>query len=72
VSGGGEVGVDYVPWGLLALAAIVIGGVSILAVPPLGLLGIAWLVFLVWQHVTGDDTPEPPDDHDDPTGRAGS
>lgn len=57
-----EVDVDYVPFGLLALAAIVIGGVSILAVPPIGLLGIGMLGYYGWLHLSadrggGDDPP---------------
>jgi hypothetical protein len=46
---------DYWPWGLLALAAIVFGGVSILAVPPLGLLGLAALAYYGWVALTADD-----------------
>jgi hypothetical protein len=34
-----------VPWGLLAIAAIVFGGVSIFAVPPLGLIGIGFVIY---------------------------
>jgi hypothetical protein len=57
--GGSEV--DYWPFGVLALAAIVFGGVSILAVPPIGLLGMAVLAYYAWAHLTAgredDDGP---------------
>jgi hypothetical protein len=46
--------VDYWPWGVLALAAIIFGGVSIFSVPPLGLLGIAILAYYGWQAVNRD------------------
>jgi hypothetical protein len=46
---------DYWPWGLLALVAIVFGGVSILAVPPLGLLGLAALAYYGWVRLTAED-----------------
>jgi hypothetical protein len=46
--------VDYWPFGVLALAAIVFGGVSLLAIPPIGLLGMACLAYLGWVHVTRD------------------
>jgi threonine/homoserine/homoserine lactone efflux protein len=51
--------VDYWPWGLLALAAVVFGGVSIFAVPPLGLIGIAALAYYGWQSLTARDDDEP-------------
>jgi hypothetical protein len=38
-------------WGVLALMAIVFGGVSLLAIPPLGLLGLASLGYMVWLYV---------------------
>jgi hypothetical protein len=39
---------DYWPWGLLALAAIVFGGVSILAIPLTGLVGLGVLAYYGW------------------------
>jgi hypothetical protein len=40
--------VDYWPFGVLALAAIVFGGVSPFAIPLVGLVGIGMLGYYAW------------------------
>lgn len=56
--GGGLV--DYWPWGLLALSAIIFGGVYILAVP-LGLLDIASLAYFAGAASKDRAEPDDPD-----------
>lgn len=40
---------DYWPFGIIALLAIVFGGVSIFVVPLVGLIGIGMLGYYAWR-----------------------
>lgn len=63
---------DYAPWGLLGLAAVVFGGVSIFALPPIALLGISIVAYYGWLHVSDHGRSGGHDPEDGPSGPGSS